>query len=298
MACGGLPGRLVSLKIASMWSVASLFLVLSVAAAQPPSQRELNGYVLGQHIETLEPLGEPEEEMETDDGWLYRTYVLQEDPLLLMVFKFPADDPDFMISVQVSGEASAMMPFLGLRLGASSADVRKVFGQPTSVEQLTDPPVEVWKYKDRNYSFEFDKQKGLTSIQLFAFDGFAPAKPPTWSAVRIKLLSTDIDTLMSAFSADAEIYKDDDLYGIDDSMRKVFSNPSSEFRQGLTLLVAALRSPEMGEPVDSNLRVSDDGPPQHVIKFGPDSPVREIVFLDQAGESLIWEVHLRDSPIV
>ncbi len=274
-------------------------LLMHVVLAQPPSQRELNGYVLGQHIETLDPLGEPEDEMETDDGWLYRTYVLQEDPQLFMAFKFPDDDADFMISIQVAGDkSSTMTPFLGLRLGATAADVRRVFGQPTTIEQLADPPVEVWRYKDRNYSFELDKQKGLTSIQLFAFDGFAPAKPPVWSAVRAKLLATDVDTLMSAFSADAEIYKDDDLYGIDDSMRKVFSNPTSEFRTGLALVVAGLRSPEQGEPVEANMRISESGPPQHVVKFGPDSPVQEIVFLDQAGESRIWEVKLKSSPLV
>jgi hypothetical protein len=81
-------------------------------------------------------------------------------------------------------------------------------------------------------------------------------------------------------------------------MRNVFANPASEFHKGLDLLVAGLRSPEMSEPVDANIRISESGPPRHVIKFGPDSPIQEIVFLDQAGESRIWEVKLRGSPLV
>jgi hypothetical protein len=269
-------------------------LIPQLGTAQVPSQRELNGYVIGQHREALDPLGDPDEEMETDDDWLYLTYVVTEKPFLYMLFKFPADDPDHLISVQVAGDPSqAMKPFLGIRLGASSADVRRTFGAPTGVEKLTDPPVDVWRYKDRNYSFEFDGDNGLSSIQIFGFEGFSDPPtgplPPPWSDIRSALRSTDISVLVAAFAPDAEIYKGDDLFQIDDSMAKVFADPASEFRKGLALALTALGSLE---PIEVNARVSLGKDPASVYKFAEGSPVKEIVLVPDAGAWRVWEISL------
>jgi len=278
----------------SLAVLGTILLFGQLGAAQVPSQRELDGFILGQHRDVLEnAFGDPYNESETDDGWIVQTYLVNEEPLLYISFKFPADDPDFFISIGIAGAKNpSMTPFAGVRLGASPDEVRRIFGAPSSVEPAEDDDVDMWLYRGRNYSFEMDKEAGLRSIQLMGYEGFAPATPPKWSDLRPRLLSTDVATLLATFSPDAEIYKDDELYGIDDRMRKVASDPTSPFRQGLALVASALGN-KAAEPIDSNLRASDDGVPKFVFKFDMDSPVEQIVLIDQAGEARVWEVQLR-----
>jgi hypothetical protein len=268
------------------------------SAAQIPSQRELNGFVIGQHHNAIKAaFGKPYEERKTDDGWVYLTYLLGEKPFVYMIFKFPSDDLDHCISVQIAGDPDAPMePFAGVRLGTSADDVIRKFGRPSKTQRLTDPPVEVWRYENRNYSFEFDTGKRLFSIQIFGFDGFAepPNKPMPWKDVQTRLRSTDLDGMMAAFAPDAEIYQANEVFGVDNSMRKVLSDPKSRFRQGLALVVKALQQELAREPANIDLRVWPGSRRMGVVyKFPDGAPVLEIVLTPHAGELRVWEVKLR-----
>jgi hypothetical protein len=269
-------------------------------AAQIPSQRELNGFVIGQHRNALkEAFGKPYNESKTPDGWVYLTYILRDKPFAYMTFKFPSDDLDHFISVQIAGDrGTAMAPFAGVSLGASADDVNRKIGRPSKTRRLADPPVEVWEYENRNYSFEFGAGKKLVSIQIFGFDGFAePPRwplPTPWNDVKTRLRSIELDSLMTTFSPDAEIYQATELFWIDNSMRKVLSDPKSLFRRGLALVVKALEHELASEPADINGRTwSDSGRVGAVYKFPEGSPVIEIVVIPQADEWRVWEVKLR-----
>jgi hypothetical protein len=269
-------------------------------SAQSPSQRELNGFVIGQHRDALkEAFGEPYEERKTDDGWVYLIYLLREKPFAYMTFKFPSNDLNHFISVQIAGDGSTpMAPFVGVRLGASADEVKRKIGRPSKTQRLADPPVEVWKYEKRNYSFEFDAGKKLVSIQIFGLDGFADlpdwSKPIPWNDLQTRLRSTDLDSLMTTFSPDAEIYQASELFWIDNSMRKVLSDPKSLFRRGLALAVTALQHELAREPAEINARMMlGIGRMGAVYKFPEGAPVKEIVLLPQAGEWRVWEVKLR-----
>ena len=62
-------------------------------AAQSPSQRELNGFVIGQHRDVLEAaFGNPYDERKTDDGWVYRTDLLRDEPRAYMTFKLKIEE--------------------------------------------------------------------------------------------------------------------------------------------------------------------------------------------------------------
>lgn len=265
-------------------------LTISACLAQVPSQRELNGFVLGQHRDVLEKWGDPYEEMETDDGWVYLAYTVSEKPFVYMLFKFPEEDQDHMVSIQITGEPSpGMEPFMGLQLGMPAAEVRRIFGAPGETRMLTDPPVEVWEYEDRNYSFEMDAGK-LFSIQIFGDQGFAEPDPRLrWEDVQAALQSTDVQTLAGAFAPDAEIYQGETVFQIDDGMTKVMGDAASEFRRGLTLVVRALQSELAALPEEVNIRAGV-GP---VFKFAAESPVAEIVTMRDAGKYRIWEIQLR-----
>jgi len=288
------------LRIGHLLALAGILLLTHQnGGAQSPSQRELNGFVIGQHRDALkEAFGKPYEERKTDDGWVYLTYILREKPFVYMIFKFPSNDLDHFISVQIAGDGSApMAPFAGVSLGASADEVTRKIGRPSKTERLTDPPVEVWRYENRNYSFEFDKDKKLVSIQIFGFDGFAEPPtgplPPPWNDVQTRLKSTDLDSMMATFSPDAEIYQANELFWIDNSMRKVLSDPKSLFRRGLALVAKALQHELARQPADVNGRLMMGIGVGAVYKFPAGAPVKEIVLLPQAGEWRVWEIKLR-----
>lgn len=276
------------------WLAAFAVLSIQFCSAQVPSQRELNGFVIGQHRAVLEKWGEPYDEMETDDGWQYVAYLVSEEPFAYMTFKFPEDDLDHMVSIQITGDPSpTMAPFIGLRLGMLAAEVRRIFGAPGETRMLTDPPVEVWEYEDRNYSFEMDEGK-LFSVQIFGDQGFtAPDPRLRWEDVQSALRSNDVPTLVAAFAPDAEIYRGDNVYQIDDSMAKTMADPTSEFRRGLALVVRALQSDKSALPEDVELRATLGKGIGPILKFSQDSPVEEIVTIQDAGQWRVWEIKLR-----
>jgi hypothetical protein len=276
--------------------------ILSLAhqngSAQSPSQRELNGFVIGQHRDALEKaLGNPYDEQKTGDGWVYLTYMLREDPFAYMTFKFPSKDLDHFISVQIASNASIQMtPFAGVSLGASADDVTSKIGRPSKTERLVDPPVEVWIYENRNYSFEFDKNKKLVSMQIFGFDGFAekPKEPMPWKDLQTRLRSTDLEGMIAMFAPDAEVYQANELFWIDNSIRNSLSDPKSVFQRGLALVVKALGHELTREPANIDLRLWPEvGRMGMVYKFPDGAPLKEIVMIWQAGDWRVWEVQLR-----
>jgi hypothetical protein len=267
-------------------------------AAQIPSQRELNGFVIGQHRNAIKAaFAKPYDEHKTDDGWVYLIYMLQEKPLAYMVFKFTPDDLDRFRCIQITGDPGALMtPFAGVRLGASAADVSRTIGRPSKTRRLDDRPLEFWAYENRNYSFEFDASKRLVSIQICDFDRSTESlnEPMPWKDVQTRLRSTDLDGMMVAFAPDAEIYQANEVFGVDNCMRKVLSDPKSRFRQGLALVVKALQHELAREPANIDLRVWPERRRMGVVyKFPDGAPVVEIVMTPHTGELRVWEVKLR-----
>ncbi|MFO7627423.1 MAG: hypothetical protein R6V62_09215 [Candidatus Fermentibacteraceae bacterium] len=275
----------------------SLVLPCGVAAVERvPSQRELNGFVIGQHHDAItSSFGKPYMEETTSDGWLYLTYLVSADPLAYWGFKFPADQPDRVISVQYAGGPdSGMRPFAGVRLGSTTEAVLGVFGPPTSTESLTDPPVEVWFYEGLNYSFEFEGDGRLSSIQIFGYEGFGDPPdfpgPMPWEGVLALTGYTDPESMMAAISSDAEISRGEDYCYIDGSMWSALTDTTSLFRGELTRAFEALRTEPGLEPVEVDFRLSRDGSPCTVFLFEEGSPVMEVVLISEAGEWRIWEI--------
>jgi hypothetical protein len=279
-----------------------LLLVLPCGAAaveRVPSQRELNGFVIGQYRDAItSSFGEPFMEETTSDGWLYLTYLVSDDPLSYWGFKFPADQPDRVISVQYAGDPDpAMRPFAGVRLGYTAQAVLGVFGPPTSTERLTDPPVELWLYEGVNYSFEFGSDGLLSSIQIFGYDGFGDPPgfpgPIPWEDVAALFWSTDPERMMDALSSDAEISSGEGYLYIDEGMWNALTDTTSLFPTELTRAFEALRTEPTAEPVEVGFRLARDCSPCTVYRFGEGSPLMEVVLISEAGEWRIWEIMFR-----
>ena len=267
--------------------------------AQVPSQRELNGFVIGQNQDAIRSsFGDPYQEEQTEDGWLYLMYLTSEEPIAYFVFKFSASETDRVISMQYAGDPDPdMRLFAGVHLGSTAADVRQIFGPPTSTRDLVDPPFEVWLYDGMNYSFEFDQDQRLSSIQIFGLDGFSDPEdypmPKPWEEVLALLESTDPETLMQGVASDAEVYRGDDCYFVDGSLWSVVSDPNSPFRSALAQVVEALQTSSGWEPIDVNMRMSTDLPLCIVYKFAGASPVSEVVLINEAGDWRLWEIAYR-----
>ena len=270
-----------------------------------PSQRELNGFVLGQHRRVVEnQFGEPVQETRTPDGWRYAVYVADATHRAYMVFKFPRERSDYMVSIQLAGErGTPMVPFHDVLLGDSVSLVRQYIGPPWVIDTAPDVPLERWTYADRNYSFEFDSTGSLYSIQIFGFDGF-PQEPltplPLLSQLRTALLERDVDWLMELLAPDVEIYAPGGTYAFERAARVELSDSTTDIRRLLlaehSSVRAALADAAIVDGADVVLRVFERQRPGRfyaVWQLPDGSAIQEIVFEAFAGQWRAWEVRFR-----
>ena len=273
--------------------------VAPAAAENPPSQVELNGYLLGQYKKVLEPtFGAPYQETKSKDGWVYRVYVLSKETQSYMAFKFTKDDPEHVFSIQIAGEAGTnMLPFLGLRLGDDKSQVLQVLGKPSKVKRDAELKLELWSYKHRNYSVEVTDEGKMSSIQIFGFEGFEEETPeaktfPRFGELEQCVLGKDVDCLILVLAPDFEVYKDRKTITFSTAARRELSNPDSPLARLLLGDHDSLRAVFVDEKLkgEPELRLTMGGPMRHVLKFYNSKIISEVVYNWQAGEWRVWEV--------
>jgi hypothetical protein len=272
----------------------------ALAQTSPSSQTELNGFLLGQYAKASDgAFGKPTESRTTEDHWKYRAYVFDEKHRGYMAFKFPTDDSQRMLSIQIAGDAGTpMRPFLGLMLGDDKKKVQQALGAPESIEGEKDYDVDLYTYADRNYSVEINRQGKLSSIQVMGYAGFAeqPASSlPDVETLRKNVVHQDVDGLLSLLAGDLEIYRGDHSYDFVHSARAEIADQKSEIRRLLLGENGSLRegfTTERFEP-DPQIRVYTEAPPGSVVKFPHSKIVEEIVFKIEAGTWKVWEIRLR-----
>lgn len=284
----------------SSWQLVVCFLfACSILQAQtqfPPSQRELNGYLLG---EDAKPLSEGFDslirEQKYSDGWIDRVYSLDTSRSAFMVFGF-SDSSDDCLSIQITGKAgTTMYPFLGLRLGDTREKVNDIFGPPTQVQHLPASHLEFLQYRRRNYTVELDSLGLLWSIRILGYRGF-PDNPtdslPTLETVFQSLRSSDPEVILEALAPDAELIVGDSVYTFAGSAFDVVNDRSSRFAQLLYSGASSLASLDQSfiraatlDPASLSVNVPK-------FEFPPNSPVEDMVFVVHAGKWRIWEARL------
>lgn len=279
-------------------------LLSGVLHASPPSQIELNGFLLGQTQEAIgNALGRPSYDQKTSDGWIYRAYLLEKSPHAYMAFKFASQDLSRCIAIQINGDqTTAMQSFLGVKLGNPAEMISKVFGCPGEIEKIEvdNSPATVYRYKNRNYSFEFDQHNKLSSIQLFGFDGFPKVetgRPPEIEELKQCLKSRQPPCLINLLTSNVELYKQGKAYSFKKSARDELKDPASMLIKLLMNDPKSLRAVFVEEHLsgDPQMRIhqGDTTEARSVYKFPTSKIVTEVVYRTEAGRWKVFEVQFR-----
>lgn len=280
--------------------IPALLLASAAAQASPPSQIELNGFLLGQYAKALDAtFGKPTQVTTSEDHWTYRVYVFDQTHNAYMAFKSPPNDEKKLSSIQIAGDAgTAMRPFLGLSLGDDKAKVVQILGTPSKIEAETDYPVDLYTYRDRNYSVEISHQGKLSSLQISGYAGMHDRPTtafPDLNPLKNALMARDVDALLVQLAGDLEIYRSDNLYDFARSARTELSDHNAEIWKLLMGDKGSVRAAFTSEPFDPDqeIRLYEKGPPASVAKFPHSKVIEEIVYNFEAGAWRVWEIKLR-----
>lgn len=269
---------------------------LAASAQNPPSQRELNGILLGQRRSAMvAEFGQPfDSRPHEEDSGIQEAYAVSPDQKTYMACEFPKSGDERSTFLQLTGEPSPKtLPFLGLRLGDSKELVIKTLGKPSRVTIEKDFPVSLYEYDDRNYSVEIDRKGLLYSIRIVAGYGFpeSPTTPtPNITRFRDALKSGNLDRLLDTISADLALYPEGRPFNR--GARSELSQPDSKFAATIARVRAILSDPMVeGDP---NIRIREHESPQVVFKFPPKTGLEEIVYHWEAGAWRVYEIQLHE----
>lgn len=262
----------------------------------PPSQRALNGFLLGEDAKPIaEGFDSLLKEQKYNDGWTDRVFLLDTAGTAFMVFGF-ADSSDDCMSIQVTGRAGTVMhPFLGLRLGDSREKIYKSLGVPSQVRHLPGKGMEFFQYNDRNYSVELDSLGNLWSIRILGYEGFADAPAdslPDIESIFGTLRSNDPEVVMEALAPDVEVIANDTVYSFVGSALDVIGDQASRLSQllysGPTSLASLNQSQIRAAALDTESVGNNRQTPRFTFPGG--SPITDLVFVAHAGKWRIWEI--------
>lgn len=277
---------------------------LAVAIARPtsawpqtaPSQVLLNGFLIGQAATDIsDAFPKLFQADTTEDGWVYRTYILDRATHSYMSFKFPTGS-EFTTSVQIAGApGTPMIAFSGVRLGSSEAEILEAFGPPSEKRRLPDWPATAWDYDDRNYSFEVDTLGQLSSIQVFGYQGLV--SPPDSSLPDLKSLSKvlaakDPDALLPLLAGDFEGRWHHQPLHFKGAARSALADSTTDIFSALygpePSLLALLTGPPVLTRAIREVRLGD----VRTVRYRPAEPADypSIVFVALPGGWRIWEI--------
>jgi hypothetical protein len=298
------------------YAISSFLLIVATPAfsLNAPSQRELNGFLLGQYKFVLTNyFGKPYQIQHTDDGWEQRIYSLNPKLNAYMVFEFAPSAPDTIYAMQISGvKGTLMLPFYGVKIGDKREAIIQRFGSPSKSKPLGDIGGELLSYLDRNYSFEIDEYGYLSSIRVMGYAGFTDNLDISENAKRFietsgkveldrfitELSNGSIDRVIGFLMPDFEIHTDNrHLVRFSKPARRELLDKTSPVYKKLFGDRDSLKYALSHEktPHEIVLRLRDDNILYPVVTYPKGRYVREIVFRFHSGRWRIWEVSLRSA---
>jgi hypothetical protein len=278
--------------------VVGLAVANSFAQAPPPSQVELNGFVLAQYAEAADQtFGTPYQVINKDNQTAAKVYLFDKGHNAYMVFEVPPDYEDRVFAIQITGEpGTSMRPFLGLVLGDSKEKVLQVLGKPREITPVEEWNADLYRYKERNYTVEISRDGKLWSIRIEGYDGLTDNPTlPKIDDFRKLIVNRDVDGLLQAIAGDLVIYRGHETFLYTAAARSELQDPNSAVHKllfGRARSVRAAFTQEKFEP-DMQIRVYENHSPAIVFKFEKSRILKEIVFARAPGAYMVWEIKLR-----
>jgi len=266
---------------------------------------ELNGFLLRQSREAFEAaMGKPFREENPDNSTHWCAYRIPgSEGNYFAAFFFVSKDKDSdlngkAVKLELTGaEPSGPTGFFGLQLGDAAEKVETVLGKPTKVSHEDDVNVDLWDYEQENYSLEFTPDRKLHSIQIIDKPG--PDTPDPTGSADVRLFAQAIqvhnmDKVMEMVSGEIEC-SNTEAFGIQTgAARSVLSDPKSQISICLQRAADAILAlgPEM-KGAEDQMRIWTENSPGCVTKFPESSPLKEVVFDQEAGAFHVYEVTFR-----
>jgi hypothetical protein len=266
---------------------------------------ELAGFLLRQNRVAVEAaLGKPFAVEKRPSGEIACAYHLRGSKNNYLVAFYEQDKKSEMYGkvteLEMTGtDPSGFTGFFGLELGDSAEKAEATLGKPTEVRHEDDVNVDFWDYKNDNYSLEISPSRKLYSIQIVDQPGHDTPEPSGGAAVRRfaeAIESHDIKTIMEMASGEIECATNDAFGVRAGAARTILSDPASPISVCLKRAADAVVAlgPEM-KGADDQLRIWEKHSPGTVTKFPDSSPLKEIVFDQEAGAFRVYEVTFRET---
>lgn len=268
----------------------------------PPSQRELNGFLIGQSLKAIDASFASRIQVDTSqDGWVDRAYLVDRPHRAYMAFKFEPDRPKAAVSVQVAGDAGAPVDgLLRVRLGDSRDTLIARVGRPTRITHEDDVNVDLFSYDGRNYSYEVDSTGRVSSIQIMGLEGFPDSAPVVGLSLDslVRALQGSWSQALDVLSPEIEVYPDSQTtVSFTHGARQDLEDTSSALRRvlisGPRSLVRVLEDASVRAKGESSVRVWEQGGVGLVWKFPDPIPVAEVVLKVEDARWVLWEVTYR-----
>lgn len=302
------PTRLSIISFVTFWALSSASLCQDkrpdeAAKAMRERPHELCGFLLRQSPAAFSSaLGLPFQEVKVDGDRVARAYHLPGSTSSYLVAYFSAKPGDYAhdhaTEMELTGDDfTGTTGFFGLKLGDSAEEVKAALGAPTEVQHEDDADLDLWNYKEKNYTLEFTKAQKLYSIQIIDEQGAGVPGFAGGSEVRrfgMAIQNADIDEIMEMSSGEIECTRKQ-AFGIQTGAARIqLADPKSKVAQCLKAAAEEILAfgPEM-KGTEDQIRLWEGHSPGTVTKFPANSRLKEIVFDQEAGAFRVYEVTFR-----
>ena len=215
-----------------------------------------------------------------------------------MVFEFIKTKPHWIYSIQITGDKTDMLPFVGLKLGDSKDKVIRMLGEPDDVSKKKNKNIYLFTYRSKNFTLQINDKGKLYSIRIYGYNRlFESATSDSdfscWDDFKKTVSNKDFSGLSDFFRPDVEIYKNDEILEINESFHTFFLKPSGKFYEALfSESNSVYKELQACEP-KAEIRLVADFGVGHVFKFYEGKILEEIVFFPYAGRHRIYEIKFR-----
>lgn len=273
----------------------SLFVMLiSCPLYARANQFQLNGFWLHQYKTAITAtLGKPIRAGETATS-TWEAYALSGKSY--MVFEFLKDKLNLIYSIQIAGDASEMIPFMGLKLGDDKSELFATLGKPDKIKRIEGRKVNLYEYKNKNFSFEINDQGKICSVRITEYPELfkrAAGDLSYWKDFKKAILNKDFKGLSEFFRPDAEIYINDEVLDIDKPFHSFFSHSAGKFYNALLKGEDSVFNELQGVEPQAELRITLNSGVGHVYKFYTGQILQEIVFFPYAGTYRVYEIKFK-----